>query len=170
MKTIYILVSAKGGVGKSVAARAMVQYFRETKKIETAAIDIDVDKWGLSKFYDNENMFEGCDILHPNNKDEVVTKMEEFFDGSGDDSVLVLDTPGDLNSDLWNKVAMSDVVDSFVDDGAKVVIINIVGEAYECRQSINQFPSIFGKNTEYVLAYSANLQGKIIDDVELFKG
>ena len=172
MKTIYILVSGKGGVGKSVLGRGLVQYFREVANVETAALDIDLEKFGLSKLYNSSDMFEGCDTLAPNNKNEIVEKLELYWNTADEDndSVLVLDTPGDLNSTLWKNVAMADVVDSFVDDGARVVIINLVNDAIECKQSIYEFPKMLGKKAEYVLAYSAKLEGKQIDDVELYKG
>ena len=118
---VFITYSDKGGVGKSMLARLILNYHR-TNNIPCAAFETDLNVGQLMQFYPDPNPLIGCgafDIKDEEQASLIIDALEAFRDCN-----ILIDLPGGVIKNLQGILGKSNrLTQTFIDMGFELHII-----------------------------------------------
>lgn len=135
MARIHLIDGEKGGVGKSLFARVMVQYCIENK-IEHALIDADITNQDVKRFYDYAVDAEFSEALNKGNKADIIFELAR-------EKAVIVNLPANvfpLVNNWVTKGRLLDVADKYGVDVCKWFICDGGFESIELfYQSMEQY-------------------------------
>jgi hypothetical protein len=148
VKRAIIVPSAKGGLGKSTTARALVDLFRRAGR-KVAAWDLDAGVGSLAIVYPDRDPEVGCGTEDVRNTKARGVWMESLH-GSADD--VVLDVPGGALSDLLRFLGGGEhLMDEVKASGREVVVASVIGTQRDSTMTPLTAIELFGATVHHVV-------------------
>lgn len=178
-KRIALIASEKGGVGKSVTARSLVDTLR-TSGARIAAYDADGGVGGLvrvlgtrdpsGQIVEEQNPVEGVSYYNVRAEGERNTLLDCIASG---EALIVHDLAGGSLADLMRIVDGGDSLDgllrAFEDNGYRVVVLHLVSSEVGSAQSVARWLELAGDRVDHV-AIRNTRWGKAVSDFPFWHG
>ncbi|QDL55002.1 hypothetical protein [Rhodoferax aquaticus] len=163
-KAIFI-ASAKGGVGKSTVAKALLEYLRNQKKKDGTAVrvhayDTDPNVGQLALAYGLKDKEGEYDVIENNNRPDAGVLMfdaksdaDKFGDTLDTDADIVLmDLPGGLIDLSYVYGDMKSFKDQYRQEGYEIVVLCVITQVQASGASVTKVMDIWGDDVTYVVA------------------
>lgn len=164
MKKLFISLSNKGGVGKSMLSKVMVELYREKYPTKIEAYDCDYENHGLANIYSQKDEKGYVIEKQDPNKGVVVLDIK---DGRGRDEMLnvlsrndntevvLFDMPANNVSTFSNIIENAETyVMACKELGYEVYILNLVSNDFESLMSLQECYEMFGNEVNYVIVFN----------------
>lgn len=159
-KRVVSIVSGKGGVGKTMTARALLDIYR-SEGIKAAAYDADGAVGGLVRLYgtraDDGAVVEVQDPLDGVAFYDLRSERERntLLDSIGLEAPLILhDLPGGSTVDIQRIVdggeGVTGLLDTFELHGTRMTLLHVVDNEIESAQSVGAHMDLFGDRVDHV--------------------
>lgn len=159
-KRVVGIVSGKGGVGKTMTARALLDIYR-SEGIPAAAYDADGAVGGLVRLYGTraddgavvevQNPMEGVAFYDLRSDRERNTLLDSIALESG---VILHDLPGGSTVDIQRIVdggeGVSGLLDTFELHNTRMTLLHVVDNEIESAQSVGTHLDLFGDRVDHV--------------------
>ena len=160
LKRVVGIVSGKGGVGKTMTARVLLDIYR-SEGTKAAAYDADGAVGGLARLYatraDDGAIVEVQDPMDGVAFYDLRSDRERnvFLDSVGLDAPVILhDLPGGSTIDLQRIVdggeGVSGLLDTFELHGVRMTLLHVVDNEIESAQSVGSHLDMFGDRVDHV--------------------
>jgi hypothetical protein len=160
VKRLLGIVSGKGGVGKTMTARALLDVMR-SENVKVAAFDADGAVGGLVRLYgqraddgkvmDSQDPMVGVAFYDLRSDRERNTLLDSV---ALDASVILHDLPGGSTIDMQRIVDGGDGVSGLLDTlefhGLRMTLIHVVDNEIESAQSVGSHLEMFGNRVDHV--------------------
>jgi hypothetical protein len=142
MSKIHFVGGEKGGVGKSVVARLLVQYAID-KELPFAAVDADASHGALLRHY--SDYARGIDLARPENADAILSLALDA------DRRVIVDLPaqGDRAIAAW--IAEAGVLDLARESGVDVVFWHVMEDGRDSITTLGRLLGRYGDKARYVI-------------------
>jgi hypothetical protein len=139
---IHFVGGEKGGVGKSVVARLLAQWFVD-KSIPFAAIDGDPTNGSLTRFY--REFTQQIDLSRPESADEIVDR------ALGAERQVLVDLPAQSAKQLWAWFAGANVLGFAREMGIGVTFWHVSDGGYASVTEIERGLTLFADRVQHVV-------------------
>jgi hypothetical protein len=142
MSKIHFVGGEKGGVGKSVVARLLVQWAID-KQLPFAAVDADASHGSLLRHY--AELARGVDLARPENADEIMSLALDA------DRRVIVDLPaqGDRAIAAW--IAEAGILDLARESGVDVVFWHVMDDGRDSLTTLGRLLGRYGDKARYVI-------------------
>jgi hypothetical protein len=148
VKRAVVFVTAKGGLGKSTAARWFVDAARRAGR-RVAAWDLDAGTGSMAIFYAERDPETGCATEDVRNRKSRGAWLDSLH-GEADD--VVLDVPGGAMADLLRFIdGASHLLDEMKLAGREVVIVSVIGTQRDSTMAPQTAIDTFGSTVHHVV-------------------
>ena len=179
VKRLLGIVSGKGGVGKTMTARALLDVMR-SENVKAAAFDADGAVGGLVRLYgqraddgkvmDSQDPMAGVAFYDLRSDRERNTLLDSI---ALDASVILHDLPGGSTIDMQRIVDGGDGVSGLLDTlelhGLRMTLIHVVDNEIESAQSVGAHLDMFGNRADHVAVLNMR-ECRSLDDFPYWKG
>ena len=142
MSTLHLVGGEKGGVGKSVVARVLAQYFID-RQLALAAIDADTSHGALARYYAD---YTQCVDL------ESVSSADQIMDRAlGADRRVVVDLPAQSARNLREWLVSGDVIAFAKEMDVRLVFWHVTDGGYDSVQQLQRLLDNFGAALSYIV-------------------
>ena len=142
MGTIHLIGGEKGGVGKSVVARLLAQYFID-HKLDFAAFDGDASHGALLRYYAASSQPVQVDAFE--SMDRIV---ESALDG---ERRVLVDLPAQCRRQLFEWIESADVLELSRDKSAPIRLWHVTDGGYDSVQLLGSLGERYGKDASYIV-------------------
>ncbi len=142
MSTLHLVGGEKGGVGKSVMARVLAQYFID-EQCNFAAVDADTSHGALARYYG--------DYTQPVDLDSFSSADQIMDRALGADRRVVVDLPAQSVRKLAEWIRSGDVVGLAREMDVRLVFWHVTDGGYDSVQQLQRLVDDFGDAFSYVV-------------------
>lgn len=164
MKKLFISLSNKGGVGKSMLSKTLVELFREQYGDRVEAYDCDFENHGLANIYglkDNhgniipdQDASKGVallDIREGRGRDEMLNVLAR----AEKSEVVIFDMPANNVSTFEKIIENAETYIMAAEElGFEIYIFNLVSSDIESLYSLQDCYSMFGNDVNYIVVFN----------------
>ena len=143
MGNIHFIGGEKGGVGKSVMARTLAQYFID-REVPIVGFDTDRSHASFTRFYRD---FASPVII--DNFDSLDTIMEVFEEA--EDAHAIVDLAAQSHKPLSHWISESDLFEATEELGIGVNLWHVMDEGKESIQLLSSLFDTYGKKARYII-------------------
>lgn len=143
MSRIHFIGGEKGGVGKSVIARLLAQYYID-QKIPFKVYDADLSHGAMMRYY--SDFSEPVDINGFNNADGIAEQAVE----SG--VTAIVDLAAQTARPMKNWISETGLLDLAEDIGLQLSFWHVMDDGSDSLQLLNNLFSDYGNKVEYIVA------------------
>jgi hypothetical protein len=142
MSKIHFVGGEKGGVGKSVVARLLVQWAID-KQLPFAAVDADASHGSLRRHY--AELTRGIDLQRPENADEIISLALDA------DRRVIVDLPaqGDRAIAAW--IAEAGILELARESNVDVVFWHVMDDGRDAITTLGKLLGRYGDKGRYVI-------------------
>jgi hypothetical protein len=142
MSKIHFVGGEKGGVGKSVVARLLVQWAID-KQLPFAAVDADASHGSLRRHY--AEFTRGIDLTRPENADEIISLALD------EDRRVIVDLPaqGDRAIGAW--IAEAGILELARESNVDVVFWHVMDDGRDAITTLGKLLGRYGDKGRYVI-------------------
>lgn len=142
MARIHFIGGEKGGVGKSVVARVLAQYYID-KNLPFSAFDADLSHGALMRYYGE--FTSAVDISDFESADQIAEAAAE----KGNDVIVDLAAQSSRSIDRW--VTESGLVDFAREIGAEITFWHVMDDGSDSLRLLERLLATYGEGPRYVL-------------------
>jgi hypothetical protein len=142
MSTLHLVGGEKGGVGKSVVARVLAQYFVD-EQVAFAAIDADTSHGALVRYY--ADYTQSVDLDSVSSADQIMDRVLAA------DRRVVVDLPAQSGRKLREWIESGDVVTFAKEMDVKLVFWHVTDGGYDSVQQLQRLLDDFSDAFSYVV-------------------
>jgi hypothetical protein len=148
-RRVIAFVASKGGVGKSVSARALIDLIRMNTTRKVSAWDLDGGTGSLALYYD-EDPVSGVGLNNVSDPSQT-DWLEAMYDDSVDD--IVLDVPGGKTEALYQTFTggPSDLVKFIRRADRELILVTVIGTNKDSVATVVQSIEMFGDSVTHVV-------------------
>ena len=156
LKPLYMIVSDKGGVGKTTVACVLADHAKHQSK-PVALWDFDAAVKGFSRIYgaNDNDCLTGVELVNPDNQESFINFLGQLETISQQVDYGVIDTPGGLVQ-RWSEqktvipepVMFSSTLESY---GWRLVFISVIGTDLQSAQGVFNLIANYQTNAAYAV-------------------
>ncbi|MCB1190976.1 MAG: mobilization protein [Leptospiraceae bacterium] len=143
MKKIHLIGGEKGGVGKSVVARLLAQYFIDNS-VQFVAFDTDLSHGALMRFYGDYSTPISVDEF--SNIDQIIETALE-----GDSDRILVDLCAQSSSSLHKWIEDNDILELTKENGIMLVLWHVMDNSKDALDLLQKLLSGYGNAVRYVI-------------------
>lgn len=147
MKNVHLIGGEKGGVGKSVVARLLAQYFID-HSIRFEAFDTDLSHGALMRFYEDYSTPIGIDEF--SNIDKIMERALE-----GDSDRILVDLCAQSSKSLHKWIEENDIFGLTAESGIILVLWHVMDNSKDSLDLLQKLLSIYGEDARYIIVKNA---------------
>jgi len=137
---IHFIGGEKGGVGKSVVARLLAQWFID-RSLPFAGVDGDLSHGALVRFY--SDFSQPVDFRDPNSADQIIDR------ALGAERRVLIDLPAQSIRSVWEWLSGADVLSFARDMGIRVSFWHVSDGGFASVAEIDKALELFGDRIEH---------------------
>ncbi len=142
MSTLHLVGGEKGGVGKSVVARVLAQYFID-EQCSFAAVDADISHGALARYY--------ADYTQPVDLESFASADQIMDRALGADRRVLVDLPAQSTRKLGQWISSGDVLGLAREMDVRLVFWHVTDGGYDSVQQLQRLLDDFGAAFSYVV-------------------